>query len=656
MHWKDQLWISPRWLALTATLLTLLLYFPVSNNNFLNFDDNKLIYENTIITNGSYTNLDEIVEYQRFQAHYKPLVIFFWNLEYQLWGDNPKPYFINNILLHTSNTLLVFLVVLLLSKQITPEKRHQYQLAFFSALLFGLHPMSVESVAWATERKDVQFGFFMLGAYYSYLRAKFSKPYRIPLLLLSSLLFTASVFSKSPAIMLLPILVITDLFLNEKCLSRENLLNKIPFLIIFMLAIYNYGLLTNFSAQAEGITAGLIAKETGENAANIKDLPGFLRRILLINYKFWFWIGHLLIPVKLAISYPRKELIEMVGALIYITPLLSAGLVFIMYRLRTHKWLWFGMLFFVFSLAPALAISDVGTGIFVSDRYTYIPSIGLFFVVLMCIFSFPASERNKTIIILILTATYATGMVQYRSVWKNSATLFSDVINKYPNQIPVAYNNLGLYYKNERNELDKASRLFQQSIQIDPSYHNAYTNLGNTYFHQQAYKKAIPVYNKLLAIRPGTAEAYSNRGASYSQLGKPHKALADFDTAISLNPRYIDAYSNRALIRLNTQQYDLAIEDFDLLIQWLPANPTYINARGVALQKKGLYQESLKDFNRAIEFSSENKHFYLNRTQSHYHLKNYRKALQDVQKAQSLGATNINEAYIARLQQLIQNE
>lgn len=648
---NKKLFGSVKFLTITATLLTFLFYSPSINNEFLNFDDNKLIFENRIVTNAEHTSLTEIIEFQRFSAHYKPLVVLSWNLEYTIWGDNPKPYFFNNILLHTFNTLFVFLFILLLSKTFTENRRHQNLLAFFSALIFGLHPMGIESVVWATERKDVLFTFFFLSAFCLYLLSKQREKYKIWFLLGSSALFFCSVFSKSPGITFFPALIISDILLDKKWLSRENILNKIPFLCIFFFALYNYGLITNFGGQAEGITAGILTKEVGENAENIKNFSGFLRRVLLINYKFWFWIGHLLVPVKLAISYPRKEFIEMIGSFIYLLPFLSIVLGVFMFKLRQKKWFWFGILFFGITIAPALAITDVGTGIFVSDRYTYLPSIGIFLTLLMFIFSLSIKEKSKTLIISLLLFAYLIGFLQYRPVWKNSHTLFSDVIEKYPDKIPVAYNNLGLYFRNEKNMLSEAAQMFRKSINIDPSYHNAYTNLGNTYFQQQDYEKAIPIYNKLLDMRPGTAEAYSNRGASYSQLGEMEKALADLDTAIMLSPKYIDAYSNRALIRLNTNIYDEAIEDFNKLIKWLPRNPIYFNARGVAYQKKGLHKKAIEDFNRAIELNPNDTKVYLNRTSSYYHLKQYKEALEDVKKAEALGAKNINKQYIELLKE-----
>ncbi len=648
---NQKLFGSVKFLAITATLLTFLFYSPSINNEFLNFDDNKLIYENRIVTNGSDTKLHEIIDYQRFNPHYKPVVILSWNLEYEKWGDNPTPYFFNNILLHTLNTLLLFFIVLLISRSMTTNVSHQKILAFFSAFLFGLHPMSIESVVWATERKDVLFAFFMFSSYLLYILSKKQEKNSFAWLIPSCIFFFLSVFSKSQGIVLFPILFLTDWLINGKLFYKKQIVNKIPYLLILIFALYNYGLFTNFIRQAEGLTAGLIGAEVGENASNIKDLPGLLKRILLINYKFWFWLVHLVIPVKLSISYPRKEFIEMLKSFIYLLPFLSLFLVGLLIRLKNYKWTWFGILFFAISIAPAIAIADIGTGIFVSDRYTYVPSVGIFLVLLMLVLSLKIKEKLKLFIISLACVLYLVGFLQYRPVWKNSHTLFSDVIKKYPDKIPVAYNNLGLYYRNEKNMLSEAAQMFRKSINIDPSYHNAYTNLGNTYFQQQEYKKAIPIYNTLLGMRPGTAEAYSNRGASYSQLGEMEKALADLDTAIMLNPNYIDAYSNRALIRLNTQMPDEAIEDFNKLIKWLPRNPTYFNARGVAYQKKGLHEKAIKDFNKAIELNPNDTRFYLNRTLSYYHLERYKEALEDVEKAEASGAKNINQRYIELLKQ-----
>ena len=622
-----------RLFLLLIILITALCYLKSLDNDFVNIDDNKLITENPIVI-GKHIRFIDIIKYQLFQAHYKPLVVLSWRLEYKLFGANAFFFHVNNLILHIINCLLVFYILKKILQRSTIEQDSVSLLAFFAVLLFGIHPLHVESVAWATERKDVLYTFFFFGAmlaYTSYLEQK--KTYYFLLAIVSYFL---SVASKSPGITLIAVLFLLD-YIYEKRIFIATLRQKIPFLLILLLALYAYGLLTNFSGQAAGLTQGIITKAGSDEAANLLGLPSMYSRLLLLNYKFLFWAIRVLVPYKLSIIYPRNQLIEIVGQAIHILPLITLAIFYAAYTYRKqYPWLLYGLVFYTINIAPSLSIYDKGTGIFLSDRYVYVASLGIMIIVMPCIAAKTKSIHRQYIIFSLLSIICFVSGYKRTQVWKNSETLFLDVIKKYPKDTPIAYNNLGLYYA-EKNEPEKAISHFNVVIEQGYSYYQAYNNLANLYFRQGQYEKAIPYYSRALIFKPQAAELYSNRGASYYMLQQIDSALKDLNKAIEIHPFFVDALKNRALIYMHTGQTDKALIDFARILNIIPHEHEVINAKGMAYYKKGQYDDAIAEYSKAITLYNKASHYYINRAYAYYIKKEYRASLEDVLMAEKLG-------------------
>jgi hypothetical protein len=176
-----------------------------------------------------------------------------WKAQYELWGDNPSHFHLVNFLLHLANTLLLFFIGLLIFQKIIENKKLLFFSAFAFAALFSINPLRIESVAWATERKDVLFSFFFLGSWILYIN--YIKSHRYYLLIAASMLYLMSGLSKSMGITLIAVVVLTDFWYNRR-ISKKTILEKLPFLLIFALLIYLYGFIdfkTFFQSNTESL-------------------------------------------------------------------------------------------------------------------------------------------------------------------------------------------------------------------------------------------------------------------------------------------------------------------------------------------------------------------------------------------------------------------
>jgi len=642
-----------RILLLLIVVVTFICFSPILKNDFVNIDDEKLITENILVSNGSMVSIADIFTSAIQTPHYKPFVILTWNLEYRAFGFDPFWFHFNNLILHILNCILVFFLCLTVCRHLQISGNNRLYISFFIALIFGIHPMHVESVAWATERKDVMFSLFFLAGiltYFKYLEVK-SRSYIW--LCLSVICYLLSILSKTAGITLFAVYFLVDYLVKRK-LSVKLFLEKIPFLAILIFGFFIYGLTSDFQEHAAGIADGVFSQNVTEVASNLADLPSFYKRILIICYRFLFWIVHTLMPVKLSIVYPRNDFIEMIGPVIHILPLLILFLAFltIYYRKRSMLLVW-GVMFYFINISPALSKGDVGISVFLSDRYTYIPSIGIFFVVVAGIYiladkRFPARKYLKETIMIIIVFLLCIGCYRRSGTWRTSETLFMDVVEKFPGRVPVAYNNLGLYYR-KNNNIDKAIAYYEKTIAISPDYYLPYNNLGKIYFEQGNDDLAIEYFNKAIELDPEMPSALSNRGSAYGRKKNYERALEDMNKAVEVDPGYYISYKNRGLVYSFMNKHDLSKKDYSEYLKFQPADYEILNARGVANQHLKENEEAIKDFNLTLKYNPQFGLGYLNRSYSYYALGKKQLAKQDAIRAQQMGV-KVNPEYLKLLE------
>ncbi|MCK5215174.1 MAG: tetratricopeptide repeat protein [Candidatus Omnitrophica bacterium] len=619
-------------LALLFSLsLTGLVFSPCLRNDFTNYDDPGYVLENPFIKNLSFANLKNIFS-RHFVGNYQPLTILSYALEYQFFSLDPYIYHLDNLLLHLGNIILVFWFIYLLTGRL--------QISLLTALLFGVHPLRVESVAWIAERKDVLYAFFYLGALISYVYSIKRNTFQNRYIGLCWALFLFSLLSKAQAASLPLSLLVIDYFLGRR-FNKNLLYEKIPF---FMLSFI-------FGAVTMTIQHQL-------QAFNPIPAYTFWEKFLFIHYELLAYLGKILIPVNLCCFYPYPEKFhDTLPAIFYYAPFIVLFLGIGVFKTKNHtKSIVFGFLFFFVNIFLLLKIIPVGSFI-IADRYTYLPSIGLSFIIaqgyiFLTHHKTPFIQRLRPIIIFLLLVCLTTlSFLTFNrcQVWKDSYTLWSDVIDKYP-RVPLAYNNRGLICYS-RGQYHAAINDFNQALHYYPNYSQAYNNRGSIYAHLERYDLALQDFNKALAFNPDYREAYNNRGNIHRNRGRFDLALADYNQMLQMDSHDAYALFKRARVYYFMNKLDKALADYEKIIGQRPDDAKAYNEKGEIEYKLGDKAPAMTSLNKAIALDPEYARAYYNRAVIFQDKKIFEAALRDALKAKALGL-NVSEKALGRLKKL----
>jgi tetratricopeptide (TPR) repeat protein len=585
--------------AALLVLVTFLLYFRITNHAFVNYDDDTLITSNRVVIDER-ASFADCFSWNIFTPHFKPLVLMSWRAEYQWFGENPSVFHFNNLLLHLFNVLLVFILSVKLLQKLIPDKKNQTDLAaFFIALTFAIHPLHVESVAWAVERKDVLYTFFFFLSWWAYIQYLEKSKYLF--LLLSAFFYLMVVLTKSMGITLIAVVFLTDyLYGRKKYLAL--LKEKIPLLLCFVIGIYLYGLLNYFVGFFSGGVVGANSNIPEAIRATSESNP-ILQIGLMAFLKVFLLFIHTLVPLHISVIYEGAEIHKMLGAFLYVIPLLLFGMVYLAYRMRDkYKEVFFGLIFFLITVSPAIAIGKYGgVGVFAGDRYTYVPMLGLMFILVVLCFRIPSSFKQLPLALLLsLSAIYLWITIPAIDVWKNAETLWTNAIEKTVCAAP-AYNGRGVYYQDVTKEPDKALEDFSQAIICDSTHSSALYNRGLILMNKKKNKEALKDLNRALQLKPTYVEAYVNRGNILRDMNENDAAMSDYNTAIQLSPNFSKSYFNRGSLFINLKRYDDAIQDNSKAISLDPGYAKAYYNRGVAYFYSAKKEEACQDFKVAME-------------------------------------------------------
>ena len=521
--------------------LTSAVYLQSLNNDFVNWDDEQYVYKNTSITtlHGDsivYTLQKIFTTY--VVGNYHPLTMLSYCMEYNLYGLNPKAYHTTNLSIHLLNSLLVFVFIYLLNKQRFT--------ALIVALLFAIHPMHVESVAWISERKDVLYSFFYLASLCTYVLYVQSANRKKALYILTLALFILALLSKAMGVSI-PIMFMAIDYYRGTNINIRTQKNKIPFLILSLIT---------------GIVA--IKAQLAFDAIGSATAYPFYERILFACYGIIHYLHKLFLPIGLSCfyPYPLKES-QFYPAIYYIAPFMVLAITLIVFRFfRTHKEVIFGFLFFFITIALVLQVLPVGEAI-VADRYTYLPYIGLFFIMASAAEKhMQQSPKYKLPYYIVFAAGIAlfSIMAHKRSmVWKNGFTLWENAL-KNAQPAYISFYCMGNAYAT-RNQHEKAIENFHKAAEIRRNDYNLFYSRGYSYYFVQEYELAIRDFDTTLALNPEVFDAYLTRGGAYYQIKYYEKAIADYDIVLTLNPNHAPTYCNRAITHLYLGRYADARND-----------------------------------------------------------------------------------------------
>ena len=651
-------------------VISFLAYLPVLKNGFVNWDDESYILDNPILPA---FNLKEIFS-KYVEGNYHPLTMLAYSIQYHFFGVNAQGYHAVNLLIHLLNVVLVFYVFYLISDKPV--------VSLVTSLLFGIHPLHVESVAWASELKDLLYSFFFLAALVTYLKARtlllsFQAIVRNPdvkneiphsgrndnsktkkgvshsvtniakqlptlkneiasplvkpnpsfamtgkkkaqlFYVLTILFFICSLLSKAMAVSLPIVLLLIDYFLNEK-ITAKMLIQKIPFFILSIIF---------------GVVA-ILAQHSSHSIGKESDFA-FLQNIVFACYGFISYLIKIILPIHLNAFYPYPiNRGESIPLLYYSFPVILAVLIAaVLYSLRISKKIFFGMGFFAITVFLVLQLIPVG-GAIMADRYSYLPSIGIFYLAGEGIYwlwnkkgDWSKLKVPATLALTVLTIFLSMKTYSRCGIWKNSMTLWNSVISEN-NKVSVAYNNRGLLFAKDDN-LEIALNDFNKALELNAEYPEALSNRGHAFTNQMKYDEAIADLNKAILLRPDFTDAYNNRGRALTSLKKFNEAVIDLNKAIELKPYFAEAYYNRGIAFVSLEKFAEAERDFNKTIELKPDFADVYNYKGILFGTMNRQEDALKNFSKTIELRPNQIDAYMNRAITLRSLKRNEEAVDD---------------------------
>jgi tetratricopeptide (TPR) repeat protein len=620
---KNQLFAA---ICLVLAVGTFILYLPVRHNGFTNFDDDGYITQNPHVTSGlNWPNIRWGFEHVQ-AGYWIPLTWISHMIDCQLFGLNAGGHHLVSVLFHIANTLLLLFWLNQLTGAI-------WRSAFVAAL-FAWHPMHVESVAWACERKDVLSAFFWmltLIAYSHYVKNRISGRYRIAVAsyLLAMLMFACGLMSKPMVVTLPCVLLLVDFWplgrlsaqdgFNVRNLSMLTL-EKIPFF-----ALAAAGSAIGFLTQTVG---GAVSGDTlSTRVANA--LASYVR---YISKLFW--------PAHLSIFYPflNHGLLSLAISSVVLLTICSVAFVLLS---RQWPYLFVGWFWFLGTLTPVIGVIQAGSQS-MADRFTYIPGIGMFILVTWGLADFFGSSRGKRFLtaaaVAALAACLALTSIQIK-YWYSSITVFrhalavttdnyvaeaclgqalddigdddealedcrnavrinpsyppghfflgivlwkkGDAKNAYDQlniaskaepSSPIIQYNFGRFLL-EQGLLDEAVARFNATLDDESDFAEAHNALGKTFLKQGKFEPAVTQLSQAVTLAPGNAQFHYDLGTLLLQNSRPDQAIAEFSEAVRLQPDFARAHENLAVALAGQGKLDQAIEQFSKVVQLQPNDP-----------------------------------------------------------------------------------
>jgi len=623
-------WIKQDRFALSLILLiTAIVFANTLGNSFIeNLDDNVYILDNDIIKHFDWNSLKGMFS-TFFQGNYHPITLFSYAVEYKFFGLNPFVFHLTNYIFHLLNTLLVYIFI----KRFTGK----FWVAAITSLFFGIHPMHVESVAWISERKDMLYAFFFLLSlicYTKYIVTEKRKSY----IVWAFIWFLMSLLSKPAAVCLPLVLVLMDFYYYKK-ISWQTFVVQIPFFALALL----FGIVTIFSQRSTHYITDLSPL-----------FNSIFDRILLVSYSSGFYLFKAFAPFSLsAMHYYPKKVDGMLPVEYYLS--LPALLLLIWGVLKSGRFkyeLIFGLLFYFFTIVLELQLLPVGK-VIVSERYSYIPYIGIFFIAGQ-FFTYIIDNQSKSIptiksfipfVLIILAVFYSFLSYQRNKVWENGEVLFKDIINKYPQNADGWY-VLG-NSEDTKNNFDAAITDYTKAIELASDPARVYIGRGYSENAENNLDAAITDYTKAIELASDPARVYIGRGYSENAENNLDAALADYTKAIELNPNLADAYLDRGIVEGRENNLDAAITDFTRTIELAPNFfSAYLN-RGIVEDTKQNFDAAITDYTKAMELNPTLPDIYYDRGNSEREKKDFDAAIRDYTKTMEL-APNFFSAYLNR--------
>jgi tetratricopeptide (TPR) repeat protein len=538
---------------------------------FVNFDDPAYVTENPLVYQGL-TREGIIWAFQTFRlANWHPLTWLSFQLDATLWGPGSFGFHLTNVLLHAANTALVFLALRALTAEFWPSA--------VAALLFAVHPLRMESVAWVAERKDVLSGFFgllALWAYADYARSPGIKRYAA--VFVACLL---SLLSKSMLVTLPFLFLVLDWWpLRRTETWRRLVLEKLP-LIALVVAI---SVVTFQAQESRGARKGL---EQYPPLARVENAA--IGYVTYLSKTIW--------PSDLAIFYPHPLYPggpglshgNAAGACVLLMAMSAAA-----FALRRRApYLLTGWLWYLGTLVPVIGLVQVG-GQAYADRYTYFPQIGIL-VALCWTVADLAGRYRRSAVVAAGFAVAALAMITFRGlpVWTNSVTLWQNA-RQTTGDNAMTLVNLGSALE-QRGKAAEAEADYRAAIHIDPESVSARRCFGELLYRQGRYLEAAEQLEEARRLAPGFALVRTRLGSTYYWLNRLDESEREHEAALDADPNYAEAYSNLALVKMKRRDLDGAAAMYRRALNLAPRSADAHCGLGVALCRMNKTEEGIAE-------------------------------------------------------------
>ena len=616
-------------------LITFAAYHPALNDGFI-WDDDRYVVENQNLRDVQ--GLQKIWLSPRTSPQYYPLTFTTFWLEYQLWGLNPLGFHATNLILHTLNAFLIWIILIGLN---VPG-------AMLAAAVFAVHPVHVESVVWITERKNVLSCFFYLLALFCYLRfsptlsfrfdtskeaPEFSRMRFVWFYYILCITFFAGALLSKTVTATLPAVILVIVWWQNGSIGKTDFLRLMPLFLIGAAS----GL---FTVWLEASHVGAGGQEFG---LSLWD------RCLVAGRSLWFYMGRLLWPQNLMFIYPRWK-IDAGQWMQYVFPISFIALIFSLYAARGK----IGraplavVLIFSGTLFPAIGFLNVFPHrfSFVADHFQYIASISILAMIsaataLIGKYYFLSGKRFLFgLVLAILLFTLGLKTASLSLGYKNSITLWSDTIERNK-ECWVAYNNLAAEY-NKIDAYEKALPLALSAVRIKPDYDIGYVTLANAYYHLDNHDKAMVNYKRAISLfenredkNPYVEYQFRRLGFScFEALGAIHLLREDYDCsldyflkALRLKPGSASVNRTVGKIHLIRGNNEKALFYFQKALPELKLDPGLHYEMGIALMRSQKLDLSLIHFEKAAEIDP-----------------NFRSALEKVRRVEKRLPRSVNKS------------
>jgi tetratricopeptide (TPR) repeat protein len=507
------------------------------------------------------------------EQYYPLLHSAFW-VEHRLWGDATLGYHLLNVVLHAGSACLLMLIL----------RRLAVPGAWIAGLIFAVHPVGVESVAWITEQKNTLSTLFYLLAMLAYLR--FDRDRGPRWYLLASGLFLLALLTKTVTATLPAALGVIFWWQRGSLSWKRDIVPLLPWLAV---------------GAAAGLFSGWVERTYIGAHGAAYDLSG-VQRILVAGRAAWFYLGKLLWPADILFTYPHWVVDSGVWRQ-YVYPLAMAGLVLALWLARGwSRAPLAALLFFLGSLVPTIGFLTVYAFIFsyVADHWQYLPSLG---VIALAGAGWSRWTRSSPVVAVLVLGILGTLTWRQSRYYRDGPTLYAATLQRNPAawRIRAEWADILL----AQGRLEPAEAHYRQVLAVNPDYSESRNNLGHIYLKMGRLPEAIAQFRETLRLRPDATDAHVNLGAALSQMGRYPEAIAEFETALKLAPDSAGTHINLGNALSQVGRLPEAIVHYRRAVFLQPQSAdAHINLAN-ALARAGALSEALEHYEAALRLEPD---------------------------------------------------